>query len=291
VLDIGPRTCPNIARGLLGVAADPRFGTEGNDFVYLYYTHEEYQNRCPAGDPTNRRNPVNRVSRFAVSGDGSVGPASEQVLVDNIPDPSINHQGGDLQFGKDGNLYISEGGCDYAERNRCQYENDASRDRHVLLGDEAVVGPEDAANDYGWNVCEGNYDNPYRSGRSDCSGSRFTGPGHEYNHATGCESLTGGAFVPDGAFSAEYDGSYLFGDFVCGRIFELEPDGVGGYVARSSPPGSDPAVPSLLTSARGHQKSGGAEDDRRKPTALRWSVRGALVRRRGKFCIVPDETT
>ncbi|CAA9272883.1 MAG: hypothetical protein AVDCRST_MAG83-3382 [uncultured Arthrobacter sp.] len=95
--------------------------------------------------------------------------------------------------------------------------------------DEAVVGPEGAGNDYGWNVCEGDHDNPYRSGRADCSGSRFTGPIHEYNHNTGCESLTGGAFVPDGAFSGGYDDSYLFGDYVCGKIFELTPNGTGGY--------------------------------------------------------------
>ncbi len=38
--------------------------------------------------------------------------------------------------------------------------------------------------------------------------------------------------MPDGICGrAQYDGSYLFGDFVCGKIFQLVPDGAGGYTA------------------------------------------------------------
>ena len=48
----------------------------------------------------------------------SSAPSSEQVLIDNIPSPGAIHNAGDLQFGKDGNLYVSvgDGGCDYAAR-------------------------------------------------------------------------------------------------------------------------------------------------------------------------------
>ena len=44
-----------------------------------------------------------------------VSRSSEVVLVDNIPSPNGNHNGGDLHFGRDGFLYISvgDGGCDY----------------------------------------------------------------------------------------------------------------------------------------------------------------------------------
>jgi len=54
----------------------------------------------------------------------------------------------------------------------------------------------------------------------------MTDPIHDYSHsATGCRSITGGAFVPNGVWPASYTGAYLFGDFVCGRIFALTPSG------------------------------------------------------------------
>ncbi len=39
--------------------------------------------------------------------------------------------------------------------------------------------------------------------------------------ATGCGSITGGAWVPTGAWPAAYDGTYLFADFNCGAIARL----------------------------------------------------------------------
>jgi len=87
-----------------------------------------------------------------------------------------------------------------------------------------------AGADYGWNLCEGRRDNPYRGGRVRCSGGGRTLPVHAYSHNTGCRSITGGAFVPDdGSWPAEYDDSYLVGDFVCNKIFELSPDERGGF--------------------------------------------------------------
>ena len=35
--------------------------------------------------------------------------------------------------------------------------------------------------------------------------------------------------MPDGAWPASYNDAYLFGDFVCGRIFKLTPEAGGGY--------------------------------------------------------------
>ena len=84
--------------------------------------------------------------------------------------------------------------------------------------------------DYGWNLCEGRHDNPDRRGRVDCNGPNFTGPIHEYNHKwTNCESITGGAFVPEGVWPTSYDDAYLFGDFVCGKSFKLTQKAGGGY--------------------------------------------------------------
>lgn len=77
-----------------------------------------------------------------------------------------------------------------------------------------------AGADYGWNHCEGTHDNPSRSGVISC-GAPFTPPIYEYGRDTGCSSITGGAFVPNGVWPAGFDGKYLFSDFVCGKIFIL----------------------------------------------------------------------
>ncbi|MET0556886.1 MAG: PQQ-dependent sugar dehydrogenase, partial [Vicinamibacteria bacterium] len=122
--------CTNFERGLLGVAVDPLFET--NRFVYLFYTHRVDSSSC-SGSTT----PRNRVSRFVLPATNVIDPASEVILVDNMPSPNGNHNAGDLQFGRDGFLYISigDGGCDYAEA--CSGSggaNDAARDQHTLIG-------------------------------------------------------------------------------------------------------------------------------------------------------------
>jgi hypothetical protein len=53
---------------------------------------------------------------------------------------------------------------------------------------------------------------------------------HEYSHDTGCESITGGAFVPDdGGWPTSYDEAYLFGDYICNKIFKLAPKSGDGF--------------------------------------------------------------
>lgn len=83
---------PNGERGLLGVAFHPRFASNG--WVYVYYT---------ATTPTVH----NRISRLVASGDVSTG--AEAVLVDLPTLGSQTHNGGALQFGPDGKLYVAVG--------------------------------------------------------------------------------------------------------------------------------------------------------------------------------------
>ena len=58
------------------------------------------------------------------------------MLIDNIPAPEGYHIGADLEFGKDGYLYVStgDGGCQYSDPVWCDHYNAASRDQNVLLG-------------------------------------------------------------------------------------------------------------------------------------------------------------
>ncbi|HEU0113622.1 MAG TPA: PQQ-dependent sugar dehydrogenase, partial [Thermomicrobiales bacterium] len=78
-----------------------------------------------------------------------------------------------------------------------------------------------AGADYGWNVREGFC----KTGTTDhCHGSKqFQDPIFAYPHArTGCEAITGGAFVPNGnGWGPRYEGGYLYADYICGKIFFL----------------------------------------------------------------------
>ena len=81
--------------------------------------------------------------------------------------------------------------------------------------------------DYGWNVREGHCANT--GSESNCGGAKpaqFTDPVHDYGHSSGCASITGGAYVPNGIWPSAYTGAYLFSDYVCGKIFALSPGGV-----------------------------------------------------------------
>ena len=72
-----------------------------------------------------------------------------------------------------------------------------------------------------------------RGSRTDCGPppAGTTNPVYAYDHNTGCTAVTGGAFVPNGVWPAAFDNTYLYGDFVCGKIIRLTPAGGGGFTA------------------------------------------------------------
>jgi len=89
----------NSERGLLGIALDPDFAT--NKFIYIYYT-------TGPNALGYSGSPKNRVSRFRFV-PGTATAVEEIIIVDNIPSDAGNHNGGDIQFGFDGFLYIAVG--------------------------------------------------------------------------------------------------------------------------------------------------------------------------------------
>ena len=91
-LDIASLITAGGERGLLSVVFHPNYVSNG--LVYVNYTDLN-------GDTV--------VSRYAVSADPNmVDPASAAILL-NVPQPFANHNGGQLQFGPDGYLYIGMG--------------------------------------------------------------------------------------------------------------------------------------------------------------------------------------
>jgi hypothetical protein len=92
--------------------------------------------------------------------------------------------------------------------------------------DKAVKGAN-----YGWNIREGFC---VTGSQTDCGPppAGLTNPLFAYSHTTtGCRAITGGAFVPTGAWGAAYDKAYFYGDYICGQIFYLLPNGSGGWTS------------------------------------------------------------
>ena len=81
-------------RGLLGLAFDPNFAENG--YLYLFYTTADQPFRS-------------RISRFTAEGNRAVAD-SELILTELEPASSAtNHNGGVMNFGPDGMLYIATG--------------------------------------------------------------------------------------------------------------------------------------------------------------------------------------
>ncbi len=112
-LDIGEQTTTSSERGLLGLAFPPDYETSGR--FYVNYT-----------DLTGNT----QIARYEVSAaDPNLADPSSQEIILSVDQPFDNHNGGHLEFGPDGMLYIGlgDGGSSGDPENRSQNEQ-------VLLG-------------------------------------------------------------------------------------------------------------------------------------------------------------
>jgi glucose/arabinose dehydrogenase len=91
-LDITPLVSCCGERGLLGVAFHPNYETNGYFFV-------DYTNT--GGDTV--------VARYQVSSDSNIADPHSALTILTVDQPFANHNGGQLQFGPDGYLYIGMG--------------------------------------------------------------------------------------------------------------------------------------------------------------------------------------
>ncbi|MEO8589654.1 MAG: PQQ-dependent sugar dehydrogenase [Flavobacteriales bacterium] len=94
-MNIGSRVLNNGERGLLGMAFDPDYATNG--FFYVNYV-------APVG-----ANGTTRISRFHVSADPNRADTASEVVLLSLVQPDPIHQGGGMVFGPDGYLYIALG--------------------------------------------------------------------------------------------------------------------------------------------------------------------------------------
>jgi glucose/arabinose dehydrogenase len=100
LLDISAMTTTDGERGLLSMAFDPNYASNG--LFYVFYTGDGPNSGGSLGDV--------HIDEFHVSSNPNVADQASRRTVMTIGHSSAsNHNGGQLQFGKDGLLYISVG--------------------------------------------------------------------------------------------------------------------------------------------------------------------------------------
>jgi uncharacterized protein (TIGR03437 family) len=247
----GKVTADGQEQGLLGMAFSPRF-SETRQF-YVNYTNTN-------GDTV--------IARYQVSGNPNVADPTETILL-GIAQPFANHNGGQLQFGPDGFLYIGmgDGGGAGDPQNNAQ-NPETSLGKLLRMDVEGNPGARPEIWAYGLrNPWRFSFDRPSgnlwiadvgqtayeeinvqpASARglnygwsvtegmhcyrsAGCSFNGLSMPVAEYDHGSGC-SVTGG-YVYRGDTSPGLRGVYLYGDFCSGRIWGIESRG-GQWVSRA----------------------------------------------------------
>jgi glucose/arabinose dehydrogenase len=224
-------------RGLLSVAFDP--GYAKNRLLYVDYTDRQ-------GDT--------RVVRFRSDGRRALPKTAVQLLL--VKQPFSNHNGGQLQFGPDGALYVGmgDGGSGGDPGNRAQdlqsrlgkllrYRGGRwqiaayglrnpwrfSFDRvtgALWIGDVGQDTWEEidtvprgfGLTNFGWRVYEGLV--RYQPDQTPNQTGKLVGPVWVYHHGDDGCSVTGG-YVYRGSAVPELRGRYVFGDFCSGKIWSL----------------------------------------------------------------------
>jgi glucose/arabinose dehydrogenase len=98
-LDISSKVVAGGEQGLLGLAFHPQFASNGK--FYVFYTADNPTGNPPYLDVLEQYTAANPAGTTA-------DPATGNVLL-SIPDPYSNHNGGMVEFGGDGYLYVGTG--------------------------------------------------------------------------------------------------------------------------------------------------------------------------------------
>lgn len=239
-LDVSAVVSTTGERGLLGMAFHPQYSLNGRFFVH--YTDLSGSNR---------------VVEYTVSDDPDAADQASARVLWTVPQPASNHNGGMIDFGPDGRLYVGIGdgggagdpygnGQDpttplgaitavdvdtgarsmfaYGLRNPWRFAWDGQR---LYIGDVGqsvreeidVISIHEVGSNLGWSQLEGS-----RCFVAGCSAAGTVLPVVEYTHNDGC-SVTGGVVYRGPAIPALV-GHYLYGDFCSGFVRSFRYTGV-----------------------------------------------------------------
>ncbi|MBA2544294.1 MAG: PQQ-dependent sugar dehydrogenase [Deltaproteobacteria bacterium] len=137
--------------GLLGLAFHPQYATTGVFFV-SYTAHN-------SGDPLNEQRDV--VSRCTVSATDPNRARGTCIEILSIPDLASNHNGGMIEFGADGYLYLGTGDGGSGNPNNPQALEDALPNTRALLGKILRLDIDHPAPGLEYGIP---LDNPYAAG-------------------------------------------------------------------------------------------------------------------------------
>jgi hypothetical protein len=244
--------CTDAERGLLGLELDPEF--DENQTFYLFYTRQ--MNECTVTGGSELEAPpkpvYNRVSSFRFDEEG-IDPASEQVIVDELPGHQSSHNSGGMAFAPDGTLLVSVGegkilGLDPDRPGEGSSSNpyfdpsDPTAVRSLVYASglrnpfRFAVDPTSgriAAADVGTDEYEevnlitagADYGYPDVEGPTSDNGS--VEPSLWYRHGEECSSIIGGSWVPPDWLPGTDESGFAFSDFTCGGVFVVYFDDEG----------------------------------------------------------------
>lgn len=168
--------CSGSEMGLLGIAIDPSFASNG--FIYLYRTNPV--NGCASA--TGRFNEVVRVTMAS----NAIDIGSLAVLLTGIRTDNGNHNGGVLRIGSDGKLYVGAGDTGLGDNvgGPGSATNPYSQDQNALEGkilrlnlDGTIPGDNPFVGQVGKReeIFAYGFRNPFRMGFDPVSGSLWVG--------------------------------------------------------------------------------------------------------------------
>jgi glucose/arabinose dehydrogenase len=250
-LNVHSRVTAGGEQGLLSVAFDPAYATNGR--FYVYYT-------ATNGDI--------KVVRYTVSSNRSVANASSATVLWTVAHHAhSNHNGGQLAFGPDGLLYIGigDGGSEgdpnlygqnvhvpyakiwtmdvssssptpvlyaYGLRNPWRFSFDSTTG-NLWIGDvgqnkweeiDYLKAGTKAGTNFGWSYYEG--DHVYKP--QAIVRTRLVYPVSEYSHALGAAVI--GGYVYRGSAIPALKGDYLFADYASARVWFKTSPGAAAHI-------------------------------------------------------------